>query len=49
MIQYFLFTVSPNSSFKKKIKALLFAYPNIDTGAMGFPTNWENEKIWSYQ
>ena len=46
MIRYFLFTVSPNNSFKDKLKALLAAYPGIDTRAMGFPTDWENEDIW---
>ena len=46
MIRYFLYTVSPNSKFKDKLKALLAAYPNIDVRAMGFPANWENEDIW---
>lgn len=46
MIRYFLFTVSPNNNFKEKLKTLLAVYPNIDTGAMGFPIGWENEDIW---
>jgi abortive infection bacteriophage resistance protein len=46
MIQYFLFTVSPNNTFEDKLKALLVAYPNIDAGAMGFPDSWKNEDIW---
>lgn len=46
MIRYFLFTVSPNNTFRDKLKALLAAYPNMDTRAMGFPAGWENEDIW---
>lgn len=46
MIRYFLYTVSPNNSFKDKLKTLLAAYPNIDTAAMGFPSDWESEDIW---
>ena len=46
MIRYFLFTVSPNNTFRDKLKALLAAYPNMDVRAMGFPAGWENEDIW---
>lgn len=46
MVRYLLFTVSPNNTFKDKLKVLLAAYPNIDVRAMGFPTNWEDEDIW---
>lgn len=46
MIRYFLFTISPNNTFKEKLKDLLNAYPSIDIRAMGFPANWENEDIW---
>lgn len=46
MLRYLLFTVSPNNTFKDKLKVLLAAYPNIDVRAMGFPTNWEDEDIW---
>lgn len=46
MIRYFLFTVSPDNTFKDKLKTLLIAYPNIDTRAMGFPADWQNESIW---
>lgn len=46
MIRYFLFTVSPDNTFKDKLKTLLTAYPNIDTHAMGFPADWQNESIW---
>ena len=46
MIRYFLYTVSPDNNFKDKLKTLLAAYPNIDTAAMGFPSDWESEDIW---
>ena len=46
MIRYFLFTLSPDNTFKEKLKSLLAAYPGIDVRAMGFPANWENEDIW---
>lgn len=46
MIRYFLYTVSPVNNFKDKLKTLLAAYPNIDTAAMGFPSDWESEDIW---
>lgn len=46
MINYLLQTVNPNTSFTARLKALLEEYhPNL--GAMGFPENWENEKMWS--
>ena len=32
--------------FVERFRSLLSAYPSIDTRAMGFPVNWENEVIW---
>ncbi len=46
MIVYLLNTVNPNHSFVKRFKELLNRYPLIDVGAMGFPSDWENEDIW---
>lgn len=46
MVKYFLFTVSPYSSFTQKIKNLITAFPTVDPGAMGFPIDWETEPIW---
>lgn len=31
---------------KAKIDVLLANYPAIDTAAMGFPREWENEPLW---
>lgn len=47
MIIYFLNTVNPNHSFRERFILLLEKYPNIDTRAMGFPTDWKNEKLWN--
>jgi hypothetical protein len=46
MVKYFLFTVSPCNSFTQKIKNLTTAFPTVDPGAMGFPSDWETEPLW---
>ncbi|WDF67143.1 Abi family protein [Sphingobacterium oryzagri] len=46
MVIYLLQVVNPNHTFKNKIIDLLVKYPNIDTGAMGFPSNWMEEALW---
>ena len=46
IIKHFLDIISPNNDMRSKIDALLFAYPSIDTAAMGFPRGWENESLW---
>ncbi len=47
MIKYLLQTVHPNSTFTFRLKELLAKYPNVDIGAMGFPTDWEMENLWT--
>jgi abortive infection bacteriophage resistance protein len=47
IIKYMLFTVSPNNRFTEKLKSLLAEYPAIDTRAMGFPDNWQEEPLWN--
>jgi abortive infection bacteriophage resistance protein len=47
IIKYLLFTVSPNNRFTEKLKSLLAEYPTIDVKAMGFPSNWQNEPLWT--
>lgn len=46
MIIYLLNTVNPNHSFIPRFKELLNRYPMVDTKAMGFPEEWENEPLW---
>lgn len=47
MINYLLQTANPHSSFKTRLIALLDEYKHVvNTGFMGFPTNWKEENIW---
>lgn len=46
MINYLLQTVNPKNTFKQRFKNLLAEYPNVDTKALGFPANWQNEPLW---
>lgn len=47
IIKYFLYSISPENSFKTKLKELFTKYPTVDITAMGFPKNWESEDLWS--
>ena len=46
MVNYFLQTINPRSSFTSRLKELLKQYPVAKISAMGFPQNWEKEAIW---
>jgi abortive infection bacteriophage resistance protein len=46
MVKYFLTTVNPHNTFTGKIDDLLAKFPEVDPGAMGFPTNWKAEPLW---
>ena len=47
ILNYLLQTVSPTYSFKTYVKQLLTEYNDvIYLKSMGFPDNWENEKMW---
>lgn len=46
IINYLLCTVDSENRFSETLKKLLIKYPCIDTVAMGFPENWENEPLW---
>ena len=46
MTIYLMNIVNPKHTIQNKFKSLLTKYPNIDTRAMGFPINWENESLW---
>ena len=39
-------TINPDNSIVKRVKILLNDYQNVDTKAMGFPNNWEEENLW---
>jgi abortive infection bacteriophage resistance protein len=47
MVKYLLQTANPNSSFRNRLLSLLEKYKDVvNIGFMGFPANWQNEKIW---
>ena len=46
VIRYFINVISPKNDMKAKLISLLSDYPTIDTNAMGFPANWEQEALW---
>jgi len=46
IILYFLQAVNPQNTFASRFKSLLAKYPIMDTSAMGFPNNWQNESLW---
>ena len=40
-------TANPTSSFKSRLKELLKEYEDVVSfNAMGFPLDWNDEKIW---
>ena len=43
---HLLQTINPTSSFSTRFSNLLEKYPNVDTRAMGFPSNWKDENLW---
>ena len=46
VIKFFLDIISPTNDMTSKLQALLSDYPTIDTNAMGFPKDWEQEALW---
>ncbi|MBJ7882089.1 Abi family protein [Gelidibacter salicanalis] len=46
MMLFLMQTINPQNSLVFRFKELLAEYPNIDTAAMGFPSNWESEDLW---
>ena len=46
IIKWSVDIVSPQNNLKEHLKNLLFAFPNVDIKAMGFPMDWEEEPLW---
>jgi len=46
VIQSLLNTLSPDSTWKERLKITFAAYPSVDLSAMHFPTNWQNQDPW---
>ncbi len=44
--QYMLNALRANNTFSLDLAALLQKYPNVDVSAMGFPVDWQKEKLW---
>ena len=48
IIKYFLNIISPGNDMLDKMQALFTEYPEVDLGALGFPSgNWQDEPLWS--
>lgn len=45
-MQYLLNIISPGHEFKNNLIALMNKCPMLQEKEMGFPKNWQNEKIW---
>ena len=46
-ILFLLNTIIPQNHFVNKFKKLIAQYPEIQLKQMGFPKEWEKEKLWS--
>lgn len=46
LIVYFLKSISPGSSWAKKLSRLIEAHPGIRVSDMGFPEDWKERKLW---
>lgn len=49
MLIYLMNTINPKHTIPNKFNALLNKYPNVDTAAMGFSSNWKNEPLWHFK
>jgi abortive infection bacteriophage resistance protein len=49
MIVYLMNIINPKHKIREKFLSLLESYPNVDTHAMGFPIEWQNEPVWEIQ
>ena len=48
IIKYFLNIISPGNDMLDKMQTLFAEYPEVDLGALGFPSgNWQDEPLWS--
>lgn len=46
VLQSLLYTISPNSTWANRLKALLERYPSVPRVNMGMPINWEEDTFW---
>ena len=45
-IVYWLDAMNRGDDFRSRFNQLLADYPSVDTAAMGFPLEWEDEPVW---
>lgn len=46
ILKHFMDVIRPQNTFKHDLMSLLGKYPMVDTNAMGFPANWQDEPLW---
>ena len=46
MLTYLMSVISPASTWRQRLKALIQATPQIAVADMGFPADWEQRAIW---
>ena len=46
MLTYLMSVISPASTWRQRLKALIQATPQITVADMGFPADWEQRAIW---
>lgn len=47
MILFLMQTINPNNTIVARFEDLLSQYTNVHLGAMGFPSNWKDEPLWT--
>lgn len=45
-VAYWLDSLGYGFDFKNALRSLLVSYPQVDSAAMGFPSNWLAEPLW---
>lgn len=46
-LTYWLDSMGRSDAFKTKLKTLITTYPSVDVIAMGFPSNWDSQPLWT--
>jgi abortive infection bacteriophage resistance protein len=46
ILKHFVDIIRPQNTFKQDLMSLLTKYPTVDTRAMGFPVEWQEEPLW---
>lgn len=46
MLAYLLDLMSPRHTWRRQVRDLIAAHPEIDTALMGFPADWQQRSLW---